>query len=103
VRRSDPEPSQPIVSQQICHGRRSPFAHARSAWRSGRDFAALYRKLVKSSPGLFSRSAGGGRVVESAQYWLQVGYPRYLNMQYCRADANMSGGNGRPVQHPSSR
>ncbi|GFZ50736.1 hypothetical protein JCM24511_08494 [Saitozyma sp. JCM 24511] len=43
----------------------------KAAWRSGRDFAALYRKLVRSSPGLFSRSAGGGRVVESAQYWLQ--------------------------------
>ncbi|KAL7420830.1 hypothetical protein Q5752_004783 [Cryptotrichosporon argae] len=40
----------------------------KAAWRSGREAAAIYHKL--SAPP-FVRSAGGDRVVESAQYWLE--------------------------------
>lgn len=43
------------------------------AWRSGKRYAALYKHLLDEGEGLFTRSAGGGRVVETGSYWLQVG------------------------------
>ena len=41
------------------------------AWKSGRDASALYNRL-KGQHGVFYRSGGGERVVETGQYWRQV-------------------------------
>lgn len=43
------------------------------AWRSGKEFAARYSRLMEKGEGVFSRSSGGQRVVETGRYWLQVG------------------------------
>jgi hypothetical protein len=43
-----------------------------SAWRSGKEFKARYGRLLDKGEGVFSRSAGGARVVETGQYWMQV-------------------------------
>jgi len=43
-----------------------------SSWRSGKEVAALYKRFLESGDGVFSRSTGGARVVETAGYWLQV-------------------------------
>ncbi|KAK4686161.1 hypothetical protein P7C73_g3973, partial [Tremellales sp. Uapishka_1] len=43
----------------------------KESWRSGRQNAAMYKKLIDEGNGVFARSAGGGRVVETAGYWLQ--------------------------------
>lgn len=43
------------------------------SWRSGREVAALYEQFVEAGEGVFSRSAGGDRVVETAGYWMEVG------------------------------
>ena len=40
----------------------------RAAWKSGRMFAGRYSTMNST---VFSRSAGGSRVVESGSYWLQ--------------------------------
>jgi hypothetical protein len=41
------------------------------SWRSGREIQALYKRFLEGGEDIFSRSAGGGRVVETAGYWLQ--------------------------------
>ncbi|ORY34332.1 histidine phosphatase superfamily [Naematelia encephala] len=43
----------------------------KAAWRSGRELAGVYKHLLKTGDGLFTRSAGGSRVVETSGYWLQ--------------------------------
>jgi len=45
------------------------------AWRSGIGAKARYAKLIREGDGLFTRSAGGGRVVETGKYWLEVRAP----------------------------
>jgi hypothetical protein len=35
-------------------------------------YKARYGKLLREDNGLFTRSAGGDRVVETGKYWLQV-------------------------------
>jgi hypothetical protein len=42
------------------------------AWRSGLGTKARYGKLLRQGDGVFTRSAGGGRVVETGKYWLEV-------------------------------
>jgi hypothetical protein len=42
------------------------------AWRSGLGTKARYGKLLREGDGVFTRSAGGGRVVETGKYWLEV-------------------------------
>lgn len=44
----------------------------RRAWKSGLNYRVRYGKLLSSGPGVFTRSAGGDRVVETGQYWLEV-------------------------------
>lgn len=42
-----------------------------SAWISGLDYKLRYDKLLSGGEGVFTRSAGGERVVETGQYWLE--------------------------------
>jgi hypothetical protein len=51
-------------------------ADAGSAWRSGVEYKARYGKLLREGEGIFTRSAGGDRVVETGQYWLEVSTSR---------------------------
>jgi len=44
------------------------------AWRSGVGIKARYSKLLREGDGVFTRSAGGGRVVETGKYWLEVSH-----------------------------
>jgi hypothetical protein len=50
---------------------------AGSAWRSGVGYKARYGKLLREGDGIFTRSAGGDRVVETGQYWLEVSASRW--------------------------
>ena len=47
------------------------------AWRSGIGAKARYTKLIREGDGVFTRSAGGERVVETGKYWLEVSPPAY--------------------------
>lgn len=53
------------------------------AWKSGRDAASIYHSLKENGDGVFHRSGGGERVVETGQYWRQVSHMalRHLNCE----------------------
>ncbi|WVQ76289.1 hypothetical protein IAR50_005954 [Cryptococcus sp. DSM 104548] len=43
----------------------------KAAWDSGYHIASFYRKFLEQAEGVFTRSSGGARVVESSGYWLE--------------------------------
>ncbi|KAK1926180.1 histidine phosphatase superfamily [Papiliotrema laurentii] len=53
----------------------------KAAWRSGRELKAVYHPLIQSGEGLFVRSSGSHRVVESAGYWLEGFYGRAFKLR----------------------
>nr|XP_031863612.1 uncharacterized protein CI109_000864 [Kwoniella shandongensis]KAA5530684.1 hypothetical protein CI109_000864 [Kwoniella shandongensis] len=43
----------------------------KAAWKSGVDIAKTYKTFLSHAEGVFTRSSGGGRIVETAGYWLE--------------------------------
>ncbi|WVQ80361.1 hypothetical protein IAT38_002466 [Cryptococcus sp. DSM 104549] len=43
----------------------------KAAWISGEQVATTYKSFLDKAEGVYTRSSGGGRVVESSGYWLE--------------------------------
>ncbi|WWC85773.1 uncharacterized protein L201_000639 [Kwoniella dendrophila CBS 6074] len=43
----------------------------KQSWLSGRQIKSIYKRFLSKSEGIFTRSSGGGRVVETSGYWLE--------------------------------
>ncbi|ODN97157.1 hypothetical protein I350_08137 [Cryptococcus amylolentus CBS 6273] len=48
----------------------------KAAWDSGYHISGAYRKFLEQAEGVFTRSAGGERIVETSGYWLE-GFRRH--------------------------
>ncbi|WRT63672.1 uncharacterized protein IL334_000595 [Kwoniella shivajii] len=43
----------------------------KQSWMSGRQLKQMYSQFIGKAEGVFTRSSGGGRVVETSGYWLE--------------------------------